>query len=92
MCSFNNNNKISTHRSLPSLRNRTRPMHMKPHVLTPSRPPSARGDASSEFCVHHSFVFPDSLPQMDTPYFAIYNAHFFAQIFEGKIRICIICG
>ena len=24
------------------------------------------------------------------PYFAVYNACFFAQVFEGKIRMCII--
>ena len=28
----------------------------------------------------------------DKPYFAVYNAHFFAQIFEGKIRMHIIHG
>ena len=23
-------------------------------------------------------------------YFVVYNAHFFAQIFEGKLRMCIL--
>ena len=26
------------------------------------------------------------------PYFAVYNVHFFAQIFEGKIRVRVIRG
>ena len=29
---------------------------------------------------------------MRLPYFAVYNAHFFAQIFEGKTRMCSILG
>ena len=26
----------------------------------------------------------------EMPYFAVYNAHFFAQMFAGKIKMCII--
>lgn len=26
------------------------------------------------------------------PYFAVHNAHFFVQICEGKVRVCIIHG
>ena len=32
------------------------------------------------------------LAEMELLYFAMYNVHFFAQIFEGKIRMQIIHG
>ena len=30
--------------------------------------------------------------EVEVPYFAMYNAHFFAQIFEGKIRMHTVYG
>ena len=42
---------------------------------------------------HHLYCLfnpQDNPTSQELPYFAMYNAHFFAQIFEGKIRIHII--
>ena len=30
--------------------------------------------------------------EYEVPYFAVYNVHLFVQIFEGKMRMRIICG
>ena len=34
----------------------------------------------------------EQIAYKDIPYFALYHVHFFAQIFEGKIRMCITHG
>ena len=45
----------------------------------------------ASFTISQLFFFLLSSPE-DMPYFAVYTAHFFAQISEGKIRIRITHG
>ena len=41
---------------------------------------------------HHTPDHTEGIHEANIPSFVVYNAHFFAQIFKGKIRMHIIHG